>query len=670
MSSSSIATSVVGVQRPRIELVPPADVSATGEMALEVCRLAGLFLDPWQEWLLANSLGERADGKWSAFEVAQVISRQNGKGSVLEGRELTGLFAIDEERLIIHSAHEQATSSEHQRRLLELIEAVPDFDQQILRAPKGKGMEAIELRNGSRILFKTRTGGGGRGLTGDLIVLDEAMILPEATTAALVPTMAARSINGNPQLWYAGSAVDQEKTEHGVVLARVRDRALKGAPRLMYVEWSGPGDDPSRVPDDVFNDPDVWAQANPGLGLRISLEHVANEAGGALGPREFAVERLGIGDWPNLSRHVAAAGAGLLGGVAAGRVDRVAAADRLRAHRRRRRPRARVAAPDLGLLHDQPNPEMAADELWEIVATHLLLWGNAFLAKVRDSARDRPRAVADPPEPGDGRPSTTAAATSSLDGGAEALPRDRHPPHPRARHRRAGRALADPAGPAGARRRRWRWRSSPAASGRTRRCRRGPHPPEQVPEPGGREAPQGRLQVGHGSGPRRGGLAVLEEGMDYKQTGMPLADAQFIETSTSTSSRSRCCSASRRGCSAPRPATASPTPPRSRRIDFVTHSLRRWLVRIEGSSSATRRSSRRASGSSPSSSIDALLRVVDEGALRVYASRSTRRRAGCTAARSATARTSARGSGRHPQAAAARPPPTQERTSERDDEQD
>jgi hypothetical protein len=33
----------------------------------------------------------------------------------------------------------------------------------VLRAPRGKGMEAIELRDGSRILFKTRTGGGGRG---------------------------------------------------------------------------------------------------------------------------------------------------------------------------------------------------------------------------------------------------------------------------------------------------------------------------------------------------------------------------------------------------------------------------------------------------------------------------------------------------------------------------
>jgi HK97 family phage portal protein len=36
------------------------------------------------------------------------------------------------------------------------------------------------------------------------------------------------------------------------------------------------------------------------------------------------------------------------------------------------------------ILHDTPNDEMAADELWELVAHHLLMWGNSFLLKDRD----------------------------------------------------------------------------------------------------------------------------------------------------------------------------------------------------------------------------------------------------------------------------------------------
>lgn len=35
-----------------------------------------------------------------------------------------------------------------------------------------------------------------------------------------------------------------------------------------------------------------------------------------------------------------------------------------------------------GLLHEQPNPVMAADEMWELVTGHLLLWGNAFIFKI------------------------------------------------------------------------------------------------------------------------------------------------------------------------------------------------------------------------------------------------------------------------------------------------
>jgi HK97 family phage portal protein len=36
------------------------------------------------------------------------------------------------------------------------------------------------------------------------------------------------------------------------------------------------------------------------------------------------------------------------------------------------------------LLHEQPNSEMAADELWELVSSHIDLWGNAFVWKEAD----------------------------------------------------------------------------------------------------------------------------------------------------------------------------------------------------------------------------------------------------------------------------------------------
>ena len=74
--------------------------------------MAGLFLDDWQQFVLRHALGERADGKWAAQTVGLTVGRQNGKGSILEARELAGLFLLGEQ-LIIHTAHLQKTATQH-----------------------------------------------------------------------------------------------------------------------------------------------------------------------------------------------------------------------------------------------------------------------------------------------------------------------------------------------------------------------------------------------------------------------------------------------------------------------------------------------------------------------------------------------------------------------------
>jgi hypothetical protein len=297
-SSALAAPPVAGAQHPRICTFPPA-VSSSGVEAVELARQAGLILDPWEEFVLATALGERENGSWSAFEIGVMVSRQNGKGAILEARELSGLFLL-EERLIIHSAHQFDTSLEAFRRLLELIEGNPDFSRRVKRVSRSHGEEGIELKTGQRVRFRTRTKGGGRGFTGDCLILDEAMELAETAHGALLPTLSARP---NPQVWYTGSAVDQEVHDHGVVFARIRDRGIRGDdPGLAYFEWSADVElDDAHL---VAEDEDAWAQANPGLGIRISTSHVAAEQR-SMDPRTFAVERLGIGDWPSLDGNAA-----------------------------------------------------------------------------------------------------------------------------------------------------------------------------------------------------------------------------------------------------------------------------------------------------------------------------------------------------------------------------
>lgn len=312
LPSVSGGSSLLGQQRPRICHYPSSGVTSAGEEAIKLARLAGLELDPWQQFILLRALNERPDGKWSAQTVGVCVPRQNGKGSLLEARELVGLFLLGE-RLINHTAHQQKTATNHFKRMRALIKGVPQFERRVEAVVKGKGNEAIVLDTGQEIFFATRKGGGGRGLTADCQIYDEAMYLSEQDRASLAPTMAANSMHGNIQTWYVGSSVDQQDpAQDGVPFAQVRESGMKKAKNVAYFEWSAWAVDqhgvelrPERVPDELLDDRNEWARANPGLGIRISEEWIEHERQTELGARSLAVERLGIGDWPDTSADAA-----------------------------------------------------------------------------------------------------------------------------------------------------------------------------------------------------------------------------------------------------------------------------------------------------------------------------------------------------------------------------
>lgn len=298
MTRSGRAGIVVrGAQRPRIEFVAEGDDHPDADAVIEFAAAAGVVLDPWQERCLRLSL-RRRDGGWAAFAVGLCVPRQNGKNGITEVRELAGPLVLGE-NLVIHTAHLADTSKEAFRRIELLIDANDWLGREVRHIWRTNGHEAIEFRNGARIRFRTRTKGGGRGFSGDLVVFDEAMEFPERSLGAILPVVSARP---DPQVWYAGSAVDQQVHENGVVFARVRDRAVRGEDkRLTFFEWSVDAVDPDSVDDEVAADPESWAVANPALGIRIDPEYVASERS-ELAARTFAVERLGVGDWPDLER--------------------------------------------------------------------------------------------------------------------------------------------------------------------------------------------------------------------------------------------------------------------------------------------------------------------------------------------------------------------------------
>jgi phage terminase large subunit-like protein len=273
----------LGSQRPRLSSVPPASSSAGGD-ATEYAASVGLVLDPWQSFVLDGALGE-VGRMWAAFEVGVVVTRQNGKGVIIEARELAGV-ALFGERLIIHTAHELKTAEEAFLRMEALCEDSPELCKasgspfSVRQYHRSNGKEAITFKNGARIKYVARSKGSGRGFSGDLIVLDEAMFLTTESMSALLPTLTA---SPNPQVWYTGSAGLEESTH----LRSVRERAQAGGdPSLAYFEWSAED-------NDDFDDPAVWAKANPALGIHITEDRIRMERA-ALDEVGFAREHLGI----------------------------------------------------------------------------------------------------------------------------------------------------------------------------------------------------------------------------------------------------------------------------------------------------------------------------------------------------------------------------------------
>lgn len=297
---------VIDVVQPRIFTTPPASESLGAE-AVAFAQRVGLTLDHEQELVLEASLGVREDGRWQSFEVGVNMPRQNGKGEILMARELFGLFELGEP-FIVHSAHEFKTSEKHFQRLEGAIRGCPELYARVARADSGRvigfryshGDEAIELSSGERIEFRTRTKGGMRGFDDvALLVIDEAMIYSLAAQGAMMPTLRASKAKRGPQLWFAGSPVDQTIHEHGIVWARVRERGIADKdPSLTYIEWSLDFDSPDEVPEDVAADPAEWRKVNFAIERgRVLEEHMEREHR-SLPTRSFAVELLGVGDWP------------------------------------------------------------------------------------------------------------------------------------------------------------------------------------------------------------------------------------------------------------------------------------------------------------------------------------------------------------------------------------
>lgn len=255
---------ILGNSTPRIQTTQLALPTRGNEVA-EFARQIDMPLLDWQEYLINEASKVKEDGTWAYKNVLAIAARQNGKTHLLRMRILAGLFLWDEE-LQIASAQTRDLSLETFKKTVEVIDNYDWLRKKVKHVTRANGREEVMLKNGMRYKIVASNSGGARGLSADLVILDE---LRQQKTydaySALVFTMNARP---NSQFWGISNAGDH----YSIVLNAMRQRALDKIEKnlddpLCFMEWSA-------APQRKLSDIEGWKEANPALGRTISVDAI------------------------------------------------------------------------------------------------------------------------------------------------------------------------------------------------------------------------------------------------------------------------------------------------------------------------------------------------------------------------------------------------------------
>jgi len=260
-----------GSEAPRIATPPKRELTRETTRGFEVIDFAetvlGMVLLPWQKWLFVHALELDESGSYRFETVVVEVARQNGKTAAMKVLSLWRMY-LDRAPLVIGTAQNLDTSEEAWLSAVEMAENVPDLAAEIEAVDKAAGRKQLRLKTGERYKIAAASRRGGRGLSGDLVLLDE---LREHQTwdswSAVTKTTMARP---QSQVWAFSNAGDR----FSVVLKHLRSQAITSIENgedspLALFEWS--------APDDCdLSDRQAWAQANPALGHLISERSISS----------------------------------------------------------------------------------------------------------------------------------------------------------------------------------------------------------------------------------------------------------------------------------------------------------------------------------------------------------------------------------------------------------
>ncbi|MBQ0112978.1 MAG: hypothetical protein KBT03_07600 [Bacteroidales bacterium] len=246
-----------------------------GQDAIDIYNSTGRTAQEWQELLLSDILAYNDENLYVHTKFGLAVSRRNGKNEVVTIREMWGLQNGEH---ILHTAHRTTTTHVAWERLYDLL---CKANIGIVSSYRAYGKEHIEISNGARIEFRTRTAKGGLGEGYDLLVIDEAQEYQDDQESALKYVV---SDSKNPQTIFCGTP--PTTVSSGTVFTKYRDATLQGeGENAGWSEWSV-----EKMSDP--NDKELWYLTNPSLGTILTERKIQDEIGND--DLDFNIQRLGL----------------------------------------------------------------------------------------------------------------------------------------------------------------------------------------------------------------------------------------------------------------------------------------------------------------------------------------------------------------------------------------
>lgn len=234
-------------------------------------------LEPWQQAVIGNIFGwKRHDAQGRVVrryrEVLKYVPRKNGKTPLAAGICNYVLFCDDERgKQIVSAAAEKEQATLLYRQAKGMIEQEPELSS---RCRVYRAYKSIVLLEDEASVYKVISADADtkHGGTPTLVLVDELHAQPNRDLVDVLQTSMASANRTQPLLIHITTAdFDRESicNEKYDYACKVRDGVI---------------DDPAFLPviyeatlEDDWTDEEVWAKANPNLGVSVSLEYLRRE---------------------------------------------------------------------------------------------------------------------------------------------------------------------------------------------------------------------------------------------------------------------------------------------------------------------------------------------------------------------------------------------------------